>query len=193
MTLTCALFAGGESCRMGADKATLQLVGEPLWARQIKILRELEPVALWVSARTPPVWCPLEIEVITDEPPSRGPLSGLCAALKKMRTTHLLALAVDLPRMEAGHLKNLWSRARKNCGVLPVNGDYVEPLCAIYPDGEFVVEAARRALAGNNFSLQHFTQVLIEAKLMEVVHLSETDRGSYLNVNTPEELARAVP
>src|SRR5215469_1433267 len=111
-TLTAVLFAGGESRRMGADKATLVLDGEPLWSRQIRVLRELYPAKVMISARKMPDWCPADIEVALDEPPSRGPLSGLVAALGKIQTTHLLALAVDLPRMASEHICKLWARAQ---------------------------------------------------------------------------------
>ena len=191
MTLTCVLFAGGNSRRMGADKALLMLNGEPLWAKQLKILRALEPAALWVSARTRPAWCPADIETVLDEPPSCGPLSGLGAVLTRMRTTHLLALAVDLPRMEAGHLKNLWQLARPGCGVLPMNGDDAEPLCAIYPGGERVSQSAEQALAGGDFSLQSFAGALQQARRMKAVLLSEAERGFYLNANTPGEFGAA--
>lgn len=191
MTLTCVLFAGGESRRMGVDKALLQLNGEALWARQLKMLSELKPAALWVSARTRPAWCPAEIEAVLDKPPSCGPLSGLCAALKKLRTTHLLALAVDLPRMEAAHLKNLWQLARPGGGVLPMNGDDAEPLCAIYPGGELVIQSAARALAGGDFSLRSFTGTLRQAGCMGIFRLSETERNFYLNANTPDEFNAA--
>ena len=93
MTLTAVLFAGGEARRLGADKATLLWEGEPLWSRQLRTLRELAPEKILISARTKPAWCPPEIETVLDEPPARGPLSGIVAALKKMETTHLLALA----------------------------------------------------------------------------------------------------
>jgi molybdenum cofactor guanylyltransferase len=96
-TLTAVLFTGGESRRMGADKATLVLDGEPLWSRQLRTLRELQPERILISARTKPAWCPPEIEVVLDKPPSRGPLTGLAAALKRIHTTHLFALAIDLP------------------------------------------------------------------------------------------------
>lgn len=98
-TLTAVLLAGGESQRMGRDKATLILDGEPLWSRQLRILRELQPEKMLISARARPAWCPPEIETVLDAPPSRGPLSGLAAALKRIETTHLLALAIDVPQM----------------------------------------------------------------------------------------------
>ncbi|MGH7980442.1 MAG: NTP transferase domain-containing protein, partial [Limisphaerales bacterium] len=106
-TLTAALFAGGSSRRMGVDKATLILNGDPLWSRQVAILRALNPAKILISARNKPGWCPAVVEAALDAAPSRGPLEGLAAALGKIQTTHLLALAIDLPRMTSAHLTKL--------------------------------------------------------------------------------------
>jgi len=174
---------------MGVDKASLLAGGELLWARQLRVLRDLKPDALWVSARKQPAWCPPEIETILDEPPSRGPLSGLSAALKKMQTTHLLALAIDLPRIEPTHLRRLWKLARPGCGVIPMNGDQYEPLCAIYPGGEISVTAAESALSGDDVSLRGFAGALLDRGRLRVVSVAEAERNCFLNANTPEEFA----
>ena len=186
MTLTAVLFTGGESRRMGVDKATLLVAGEPLWTRQLRILRELKPEKILISARTRPAWCPPEIEVVLDEPPSRGPLSGLAAALKRIQTTHLLALAVDLPRMEAEHLQKLWNQAAVDCGVIPVLGGEPEPLCAVYPGGAASLNLAEELLAGRDFSLRSVTGGLIARQRMTVMEVSDLERHCYLNTNTPE-------
>ena len=191
MTLTAVLFVGGKSRRMGADKATLVLNGEPLWSRQLGVLRELKPEKILISARKKPAWCPPEIDVVLDEPPSRGPLSGLAAALKKMQTTHLLVLAVDLPRMNAVHLRKLWKLARANCGVLPSIEGELEPLCAIYPGGEITAAAAEKALSGRDYSLQRFAAALVNQKRLMILPFAHAEKDCYLNVNTPEELAAA--
>jgi len=191
MTLTAVLFVGGESRRMGADKATLVLNGEPLWSRQLGVLRELKPEKILISARTKPAWSPPEIEVVLDEPPSRGPLSGLAAALNKIQTTHLLALAIDLPGIQAGYLHKLWKLARPNCGVLPSIDGEPEPLCAIYPAGEAVAAAAKRALSGGDFSLRGFTASLVKQQRLMILPLVDAEKGGHLNVNTPKELAAA--
>jgi molybdopterin-guanine dinucleotide biosynthesis protein A len=188
MTLTAVLFAGGTSRRMGADKAALMFAGEPLWSRQLGLLRELQPQTLWVSARSRPAWCPPGIEVVLDEPPSRGPLSGLAATLQRLQTSHLLALAIDLPQMPAGHLHQLWSLARLGCGVIPMSSKYAEPLCAIYPVEAAV--AAKTALAGDDASLQSLAQILLRRNHTQSYPLNEAERLLYRNVNTPADLLK---
>ncbi len=184
MTLAAVLLAGGESRRMGRDKATLVIDGLPLWQRQIAILSQLSPV-LFVSARERPAWLPVEARFIADPPPARGPLGGLAAALGAMPGTHLLALAVDMPAMSAAHLATLWGAASPGSGVLPWLGDHAEPLPAIYP-----AEAQSIAiglLASGDVSLNTFTQALLAAGRMTKHTIAATDANLYANLNTPDD------
>lgn len=185
-TLTAVLFVGGLSRRMGMDKATLEFAGEPLWARQLRLLRELKPDALWISARSRPAWCAPEIEAILDEPPSRGPLSGLSAALRKLQTSHLLALAIDLPHINVELLRNLWSLAKPGCGVVPAT-ELLEPLCAIYP-----VDAATQAAAAlknaQDASLQSVVQAMCREERVRIYPCTKSERRFFCNMNTPEDL-----
>jgi len=187
MTLTAMLLVGGQSRRLGTDKAMLMLAGEPLWRRQLRLLCQLEPQALWISARTRPVWCPPSVEVILDEPPSRGPLSGIAAALSRLRTSHLLALGVDMPRMTLEFLKKLTTMPGHGAGVIPENDGWFEPLGAVYP----VLAAAAAAHAitqSDDASMQNFARLLCGQNLLRSYALSESERSLYLNVNTPGDL-----
>ncbi|PZR75936.1 MAG: hypothetical protein DLM73_03930 [Chthoniobacterales bacterium] len=185
MNLTAVLLAGGESRRMGQDKATLIFRGAPLWERQLGILRELQPEKILVSARQNPVWRPPEIELLLDEPPSRGPLSGLTRALERMETTHLMALAIDMPFMTSEQLRFISSLATIGCGVLPMIGDRAEPLAGVYPreaGGDFLA-----ALAGDNLSLQPLSRSLVHAGKLRSFAVSQGDEQLYRNVNEPED------
>jgi molybdopterin-guanine dinucleotide biosynthesis protein A len=190
ITLSVALFAGGQSRRMGAEKATLMLSGKTLWVRQLETLHALKPEKILISARIQPAWCPPEIEVVLDEPPSRGPLSGLVATLRKLQTTHLLILAVDLPFMTAAHLRSLWRLAEPGTGVVPQSRDCFEPLCAVYPGGAKVIAANQ--LAKEEFSLQALTENLLKQDRMRAYSVTDLERPLYRNVNTPEDLAHLV-
>ncbi len=186
MTFSAVLLAGGESRRMGRDKATIVFGGELLWQRQLELLRGLRPEKIFVSARQKPSWLPLDTELLLDGPPSRGPLSGLTRALERMQTSHLVVLAVDMPFMTGDQMQALWSLSAVGHGVLPMIGQRAEPLAAIYPleaCGDF-----QRALADDDFSLQRLSGNLVEAGKLRVLRVSPPDEELYRSVNEPEDL-----
>jgi molybdopterin-guanine dinucleotide biosynthesis protein A len=187
MTLTAVLLAGGESRRMGRDKAAIVFRGQPLWQRQLELLRSLRPEKIFVSARTEPSWLPFDTELLLDEPPSRGPLSGLTRALDQMQTSHLVVLAVDMPFMTSEQMRFLCGLAIVGRGLVPVVNDRAEPLAAIYPREAATNFAA--ALAGSDFSLQTLTRNLARAGKIQMLNVPEGAHDFYRSVNEPEDLA----
>ena len=186
MTFSALLLAGGESRRMGRDKATMEFGHRPLWERQLEVLRALGPDKILVSARMQPAWLPEDVKLLLDDPPSRGPLSGLTKALATLRTTHLIALAVDMPFMTAGELIQLLEQTREDRGVVPVVGNRAEPLAAIYP-----VEATadfQRALAGSDFSLQSVVRTLAATRRITLWPVASEAAHLYRSVNEPGDL-----
>lgn len=186
ITLTAVLLAGGESRRMGRDKATIELGGRPLWQRQLELLRYLRPEKIFVSARSAPSWLPSTIELLIDDAPSHGPLSGLTKGLAAMRTTHLLVLAVDMPFMTGGELSSLWKRATIGCGVVPTIAERAEPLAAIYP-----AEAAtdfQTALSDSVFSLQPLVRNLAATGKITLRPVAKEAAHFYRSVNEPCDL-----
>ena len=186
MNISAVLLAGGESRRMGKDKATLLFRGKPLWQTQLELLRKLHPLELLVSAGTDPSWRPEDVQFVEDIPPSRGPLSGLAASLVQVHTTHLLALAIDMPFMTENFLRYLCAKTEASCGVVPKIGNRAEPLAAIYPR-EAEIDF-RSALTGADFSLQSLTRRLFETGKLRAIPVTEQDKGFFRNVNEPADL-----
>ena len=183
MNFAAVLFVGGESRRMGTDKATLFFENEPLWQRQLATLKKTLPEKILISARTKPIWCPPDLATVLDVSPTRGPLSGLAAALKETTTTHLLILAVDMPLMTATHLNWLKTHAVLGSGVVPKVQNYSEPLCAIYPAE--ACELAHAQLQTNDFSLTTFVKKLREQNRLLELEIPAADELVYSNANTP--------
>jgi molybdopterin-guanine dinucleotide biosynthesis protein A len=170
---------------MGRDKAAVVFHDEPLWRRQLRVLRDLGPAKVFVSARTESAWLPDDTELLLDEPPSRGPLSGLATALARMQTSHLVALAVDMPFVTREQLHHLCNLATEDCGVVPMIGARAEPLAAIYPR-----EAAPdfiATLAGPDFSLQALVRKLAAAGKVRLFPVRETDEHLYKSLNEPSD------
>jgi len=181
MNISAVLLAGGESRRMGRDKATLLLHGRPFWQIQLDLLRKLQPEEIFLSARTDPEWRPSGVQFVPDRPPSRGPLSGLAATLTRIRTDHLLALAIDMPFVTEEVLRSLCNLIEPGRGVIPMIGDRAEPLAAVYPKGAGIDLNA--ALSGSDFSLQSLTKKLVEAGKLNLVNILEEKEKFFRNFN----------
>jgi molybdenum cofactor guanylyltransferase len=185
ITLTALLFTGGESLRMGRDKATIEFDGQPLWKRQLEILRVLGAEKILVSARVTPSWLPDDVALLLDDLPSRGPLSGLTKALAAMRTTHLVALAVDMPFMTSEQLHRLCKLAEAGRGLVPMIGERAEPLAAVYP-AEASPDFAG-ALDGADFSLQRLVRKLAAEERVRLYSVPVEDEHFYRSVNEPRD------
>ncbi len=186
LSFTALLLTGGVSKRMGRDKATLVVQGEPLWSRQLALLESLRPAAVWISARTLPAWAPRAEATLLDVPPSRGPLSGIALALERMNTTHLLALAIDLPDMPVGHLQKLAGLVEPGRGVIPMTPEHFEPLAAIYP--KEAESTARTFLSSQQLAMQSLAAALVRLGLVKEYRVAEAERAFYRNLNTPADV-----
>jgi molybdenum cofactor guanylyltransferase len=185
--ITAVLLAGGESTRMGRDKATLEWRGAPLWAQQLEKLRGLTS-NIFVSARFAVPWRPADVNLVIDESPSRGPLSGLTASLEMMETDCLLALAVDMPFITVSQLKKLCDYARPELGAVPVVNEKVEPLAAVYP--KRAASIFGEALNGTDHSVQHLVQRLSESGLIRKIAIDAAAAHFYRSINYPDDLQR---
>jgi len=186
MKIRAVLLAGGKSRRMGQDKSTILFRNAPLWQIQLDLLRKLQLPGLLISAQTDPPWRPADIEFVPDDQPSRGPLSGIAAALSRITTDYLLVLAIDMPFMTESYLRSLCEKVERGLGVVPVIESRAEPLAAIYPRDahDDVVDA----LSGSDFSLQSLVGKLIAAGKLQPIEVSEKEKAFFRNLNQPGDL-----
>jgi molybdopterin-guanine dinucleotide biosynthesis protein A len=103
-----------------------------------------------------------------------------------MQTSHLVALAVDMPFMTSDQMRTLWGLATIGCGVLPMIGHRAEPLAAIYPREAGDDFAA--ALGSDDFSLQRLGRRLVEAAKLRALPVLR-EESLYRSVNEPGDLA----
>ena len=103
------VLAGGESRRMGRDKALVDFGGQPLVVRALNILRRAGLSPSIAGARTT---LDVYAEVVEDREPGLGPLSGMVAALEATSSEMAVFLSVDLPLLPASLIEYMVYHAR---------------------------------------------------------------------------------
>jgi len=126
------ILAGGQSARMGGDKALLKLGGVPLLQH---VTRRVEPLVARLTIVGPPDrYAAFGFRVIPDARPRLGPLGGIATALSHSANDWNLVVACDLPYLTAEWLDFLIVRAQASQAdvLLPQTAHGAEPLCAMY-------------------------------------------------------------
>jgi molybdenum cofactor guanylyltransferase len=200
-----ALLVGGQSRRMGTDKAFLEWEGRPLWEVQLAKLCALQPAQLLVSCREEQglrgACCQAESaesqgrlhapEFVFDPPDNPGPLPALHACLQHTQVP-LIVIAVDMPYVTVAFLQQIVSHSlQSGRGLVFKSANGYEPLCALYPVS--VLPLLDHCLATQNFRLQDFVQQAVDQHLLEVLPLSLEQETFFLNLNSPHDLPCPPP
>jgi molybdopterin-guanine dinucleotide biosynthesis protein A len=126
------VLAGGESSRMGRDKALLVLDGVPLVARAVALVETVAGTASVIGH--PEKFRSLQLAAIADDWPGAGPLGGIATALRASESPWSLVIACDMPYLTKAWLDFLvtFALSSQADAVLPMNERGVEPLCGVY-------------------------------------------------------------
>ncbi|MFD3391608.1 molybdenum cofactor guanylyltransferase [Alteromonas macleodii] len=199
-TLIGLVLAGGQSRRMGQDKALMRYQGRTLIDNASLLLQSASCDKVLISRNAP--------GFLNDRIEDAGPLSGVHAVLNALSQSdnhngnpcELLVLPVDMPQMTPELLRILVSRGReaeKACYVekrflpfyLPVTQD-TKALLANY-----LVEQSKRRVVGfleilnavplKEGDLKKTARKEESANKKRLANMSNEDGVEWLNVNTP--------
>ena len=192
--LTVCIQAGGQSSRMGEDKALKPFLGRPLIQR---VLERLSPVAdeLIVTTNRPEDYVFLDprLTLHTDLKPGRGALGGLYTAIASAKNPLVAVVACDMPfasakLIEAGSRLLVEEAADV---VIARSDDGYEPLHAVYrretclPSSEAAIDADQWKV------IAWFPQVKVRLLTPEEMQHYDPLGLAFWNVNTPEEFVEA--
>ena len=188
MTVVGFVVAGGESRRMGRDKAFLPWGGSDLLDHAVALLRAVTDdvrILCGPGTRYRERGLPVEPDLASGAGPLGGVLTGLTAAPGRPG----LFLAVDLPHVPLALLKGLVERAQGWDAVVPISPRGPEPLCAVYGPG--CREPIRRRMDAGDFKMTGFWAE-VRARRLGPAELREfgDPEGMFRNLNAPEDLTR---
>jgi molybdenum cofactor guanylyltransferase len=107
------VLAGGQSSRMGRDKALLPFAGRPLIEDALTILREAAlSTTIAGAGATAESTLSAYATIVRDSQPGLGPLAGICAAMNAATTRFVVFLPIDLPLLPTSLLRYMLHHAR---------------------------------------------------------------------------------
>jgi molybdopterin-guanine dinucleotide biosynthesis protein A len=184
--------AGGQSTRMGQDKALVLFHGQPLVQR---ILHRLSPIAseLVVTTNHLDDFTFLNVKLAGDIYPDYGALGGLHTALNAAKLPVVAVIACDMPFANLALLDAAYQMmVETGCdAVVPRSEQGLEPFHAIYrrekclPLIEDAIQAEKRRVDA------WYAQAKMQFIPYETVLKHDPSGRAFLNVNTPEELIEA--
>lgn len=143
MAVVGAVLAGGQSSRMGRDKALIVVEGLPLAARTANVLATAGCTNVCLVGRQHTL-SGLDWPVIADHGTGYHPLAGVAAVLSRYPAGLVLVAPCDLVNLSATHITALLQHGGP---CVASTGGRTHPLLAVYP-GSYATMASVLATQG---------------------------------------------
>lgn len=188
--ITGVVLAGGQSKRMGFNKAEAEMHGESMLMRMIDKLKEITSTIL-VSSGT--VSYPnIPLPQISDEYPQCGPLGGIYSVLKASNSSLNLVVSCDIPLVSIALLEYIVSRAIESKAIitLPIDNDgQLQMMCAVYHKD--ILPMLQQQIDAKAYKMKN----LVDMVRTEYVEISKEhplyQKNAFMNVNNPTNLEEA--
>ncbi len=191
MKVTGIVLCGGQSTRMGRDKASLQFGHETLLARAIRIVGDVADDVIVVTRPDSSIAVPLKgIGLVHDAVADLGPLAGIVAGLSASTTDLNIVIACDMPLIRAAVLQRLLDLRGHADICLAVIDGRASPLCAVYRAG-VAGDAQQLLTSGERRVMALLDRVQTNRVDAAVFRDLDPDLESFLSCNTPEDLRTA--
>jgi len=190
MPKTGAVLVGGHAKRLGGlDKSRLDIGGRSTLDRVLDAMATVvDRVVLVAGANGAAVRTGLE--TVLDILPDHGSLGGIYTAVC-LADGPVLAVACDMPFLTAPFLAHVIGAVEGADVAIPRTEDGYHPLCACYTPA--CAAPMRRCLDGGHLKV---VDALRGLRIREIgpdeLRVFDPDHGLLLNINTPEDLSRAV-
>ena len=191
---TAIIMAGGDSSRMGSDKASLLLGEQTLLQRVAAVLHPIFAEVL-VSVRRHRQ--DIRLPQVCDIVPDAGPMAGLCAALahvasKKSATSPwIFVVATDMPFIQTALIERLAQARTGFQAVVPIVSGHPQALAAFYSTSALDTLQAILVSDGKHSlraALEHLNVCYVDESLLKD---SDSDLRSFMDLDTPQELNKA--
>ena len=190
--VTISIQAGGQSSRMGEDKALKPFLGRPLIQRVVDRLNSIADEII-VTTNRPDAYSFLRLRLVTDLKPGRGALGGLYTAIASASHPIVAVVACDMPFASPTLLETAIRLLVEEEAdvVIAKSEEGYEPLHTVYRR-DMCLPAIESAIDSDQWKvIAWFPQVKVRVLTPEEIKAADPDGLAFWNVNTPEEFAKA--
>jgi len=200
--LTVVIQAGGQSSRMGEDKALKSFLGRPLIQRVIDRVSSIADEII-VTTDRPANYEFLGLRLISDLKPGRGALGGLYTAIASATSPLVAVVACDMPFASPMFFEGALSlmveeaadvviaRAAPRAERVGKSDEGYEPLHALYRR-EACLPAIESAINADQWKvISWFPQVKVRVLTSDEVRSFDPSGLCFWNLNRPEEFIKA--
>ena len=189
MKITGIILAGGKNLRMGKNKAFLEINGQRIIDRMKKLFVDLFDEVFLVT-NSPLEYLDLNLRMVSDLFPEGGALGGIYSGLFHASHSHAFVAACDMPFLNKALISHLSALSPGYDIVIPKTEDGWQPLHAVY--SQKCLPFMENLLRKNNLKIIDFFHKVNKREVTtEEILPFDPQLVSFLNVNTPEDLARA--
>ena len=190
INLAALILAGGQSSRMGEDKALVTYEGIPMLQRVYQVAaactENVYVLSSW-NERYQQI-LPSECQYLIESQAGRGPLFGFAEGLTQISADWILLLACDLPLLNREILQdwvNQLSELPSSIDALvPQRSQIWEPMCAFYRR-QVLTELQDFLQTGGQSFQEWFSHICVEA-----LPVSSKANLMLHNCNTPLDLEK---
>jgi molybdopterin-guanine dinucleotide biosynthesis protein A len=184
------ILAGGKAKRIGKNKCMLTLNDHTLLQIVAETLSVLCKEVI-VVAKKPEPYSSTGLAVIVEDDERQLPLIGLLAGLESSNYEKYLVAACDMPFIHPDSLRILVDCSDRYDAVLPVIGDRVEPLHALY--SRSCIPFIKESLVKGDLKLTSFLEKAnVKYIKQNLFESHDPELLSFYNINTDADYRKAL-
>ena len=185
--ITGIILAGGRSLRYGKNKALVEVDGTRLIERVISVMQPLFE-SLMIITNTPREYDYLQLPMHEDIIKGLGPLGGVYTGLEAISSESGFFVACDMPFLQSDFIRHMVEIKGDFDAVVPKVDWKIEPLHAIYTRN--CLPAIKKLINARGYQIiKFFDNIRVRYVEEEEIRCFDTKLKSFLNVNSPRELA----
>ncbi|MYL32819.1 NTP transferase domain-containing protein [Pontibacillus yanchengensis] len=180
------VLAGGESRRMGQNKALLSLYGKPMITHVVEEIERFTS-SIVISTNEPNLFSFLSYLKVEDHYKGLGPLAALESAMAQSEEEWFLVAACDMPFINHKIYNEVFQNRGLYKAVVPVYDGRIQPMSALYHKDLYPLIV--QLLEANNLrmvDLLNLTSTNYFSSFSNNINKDEMEKH-FINLNYPDQ------